>query len=431
MFMKTLLVLLALLLFSLPSFGQSSERPEGIVIPVATLGDVTETRRQIIQNTLIESLSSYYRLVPQDKLEEVQEKIFQEMDYEQCTEDQCIMMIQEALQVENLFVLQVIGEGQNTQMSLKWVGLDDKKVKTDVCKGCDTFELNERVEGLVKKLESVIPRGFVVAKRDDDEELRKQREEKLRKQREAEEKRKREDELRKQQEERRKKREKELSRQKQEEEGEIQRIMNSLYENRKFNLLGMYVSSVIYVKNEPKKVSRYISYLSYDGFGIGLNYYLLDNYHLSTNISVGYLTRIVKTTPDNSTSYSYLEIENETDPSSVDFFDMSGENTFFNISFNRNWLYKKWNFWVGGGLYSESGSGTIITTNEIITTSFSSSGPLFSGGFDYNFENGINIFMNMIGGLYSSPITQEVNKKDYETDVNSSMKYNFGLGYNL
>ena len=377
--MKILFVILSLLLFSLPSFGQSSERPEGIVIPVATLGDVTETRRQIIQNTLIESLSSYYRLVPQDKLEEVQEKIFQEMDYEQCTEDQCIMMIQEALQVENLFVLQVIGEGQNTQMSLKWVGLDDKKVKTDVCKGCDTFELNERVEGLVKNLESVIPRGFVVAKRDDDEELRKQREEKLRKQREAEEKRKREDELRKQQEERRKKREKELSRQKQEEEGETQRIMNSLYENRTFNLLGMYVSSVISVRDKPKKVSRYISYLSYDGFGIGLNYYLLDNYHLSTNISVGYLTRIVKTTPDNSTSYSYLEIENETDPSSVDFFDMSGENTFFNISFNRNWLYKKWNFWVGGGLYSESGSGTIITTNEIITTSFSSSGPLFSG----------------------------------------------------
>ena len=171
--------------------------------------------------------------------------------------------------------------------------------------------------------------------------------------------------------------------------------------------------------------------MSYDGFGIGLNYYLLDNYHLSTNISVGYLTRIVKTTPDNSTSYSYLEIENETDPSSVNFFDMSGENTFFNISFNRNWLYKKWNFWVGGGLYSESGSGTIITTNEIITTSFSSSGPLFSGGFDYNFENGINIFMNMIAGLYSSPITQEVNKEVYETDVNSSMKYNFGLGYNL
>ena len=145
--MKTLLVLLPFLLFSLPSFGQSQERPEGIVIPVSGIGNVSETRKLILQNTLIESLSQYYRLVPQDKFEEVQEKVFQELDYEQCTEDQCIVMIQDILQVENLFVLQVIGEGQDTQLSLKWVGLDDKRVKTEVCKGCDTFELNERVEG--------------------------------------------------------------------------------------------------------------------------------------------------------------------------------------------------------------------------------------------------------------------------------------------
>ena len=178
--------LIFLLLFPFPSFGQSSERPEGIVIPVSILGNVSETRRQILQNTLIESLSQYYRLVPQDKFEEVQEKVFQELEYEECTEDQCIVMIQEMLQVENLFVLQVIGESQDTQMSLKWVGLDDKRVKTDVCLGCGTFELNERVEGLVRNLESEIPKGVVTVSRDDEEELRKQREEELRRQREEE-----------------------------------------------------------------------------------------------------------------------------------------------------------------------------------------------------------------------------------------------------
>ena len=75
--MRLYFFLLSFLFFSIPSFAQSSERPEGIVIPVATLGDVSETRRQILQNTLIESLSSYYRLVPQDKFEEVQEKVFE------------------------------------------------------------------------------------------------------------------------------------------------------------------------------------------------------------------------------------------------------------------------------------------------------------------------------------------------------------------
>ena len=150
--MRILFLFLLSVFLQVTAYSQSSERPEGIVLPVATLGDVTETRRQILQNTLIESLSSYYRLVPQDKLEEVQEKIFQEMDYDECTEDQCIVMIQEALQVENLFVLQVIGEGDDTQLSLKWVGLDDKKVKTDYCEDCGTKELNDRVEGLVRYL---------------------------------------------------------------------------------------------------------------------------------------------------------------------------------------------------------------------------------------------------------------------------------------
>ena len=194
-------ILFILLLLFLPSFGQSFERPEGIVIPVSAIGDVSETRKLILQNTLIESLSSLYRLVPQDKFEEVQEKVFQEMNYEECTEDQCIVMIQEALQVENLFVLQVIGEGSDTQLSLKWVGLDDKKVKTDYCENCSTKELNEKIKGLVSELKRVIPNGSILISENDEEELRKQREEEVSKQREEELSKQREEELRKQREE--------------------------------------------------------------------------------------------------------------------------------------------------------------------------------------------------------------------------------------
>ena len=49
--MKILFFLILFLIkFAVPVFGQITERPEGIVIPVATLGDVSETRRQILQN---------------------------------------------------------------------------------------------------------------------------------------------------------------------------------------------------------------------------------------------------------------------------------------------------------------------------------------------------------------------------------------------
>ena len=99
-----------------------------------------DTRKLILQNTLIESLSEYFRLVPQDKFEEVQEKVVKELVYEECTEDQCILMIQEALQVENVFNLLVIGEGSDTQLSLSWRNLEEKKKVNDVCMECGTFE---------------------------------------------------------------------------------------------------------------------------------------------------------------------------------------------------------------------------------------------------------------------------------------------------
>ena len=96
-----LLILLSiLLLFTSPLFGQS-QRPETIIIPVSSMGDVSDTRKQILQNTLENELKTHFRLVPQQRFEEVQEKVFEELEYQECTEDQCIMMIQEMLQYIN------------------------------------------------------------------------------------------------------------------------------------------------------------------------------------------------------------------------------------------------------------------------------------------------------------------------------------------
>ena len=80
------------------------------------------------------------------------EQVFEELEYEECIEDTCIMRVQELLQVENVFHLQVIGEGKDSQRNLKWVTLDEKKNETDVCLGCGTFQLNDKIRGLVQKL---------------------------------------------------------------------------------------------------------------------------------------------------------------------------------------------------------------------------------------------------------------------------------------
>ncbi len=165
--MRHILIIFSIFLLSSPLFGQS-ERPESIVIPVSSVGDVSDTRKIILQNTLEDELKTYFRLVPQDRYEEVQEKVFEELEYQECTEDQCIMMIQEMLQVENVFHLQVIGEGSDTQLSLGWRTMDEKKKETDICLKCGTFQLNDKVRGLVQKLvggKKVVEKPVVVVER--------------------------------------------------------------------------------------------------------------------------------------------------------------------------------------------------------------------------------------------------------------------------
>ena len=56
------------------------------------------------------------------------------------------------LQVENVFNLEVIGEGKITQMSISWRTLDQNQKETDVCFDCGTFELNGKIKVLIQNL---------------------------------------------------------------------------------------------------------------------------------------------------------------------------------------------------------------------------------------------------------------------------------------
>ena len=142
---------ISLLLLSSPVIGQS-ERPETIIVPVSGIGDVSNTRKLILENTLTDELKKHLKIVPQEKYEQVLEQVFEELEYEECSEDTCIMRVQEMLQVENVFNLQIIGEGKDSQLNLKWITLDEMRNETDVCLGCGTFQLNDKVRGLVEKL---------------------------------------------------------------------------------------------------------------------------------------------------------------------------------------------------------------------------------------------------------------------------------------
>ena len=118
--MKHLLItLISILLLSSPLFGQSG-KPQTIIIPTGSLGEMSEARIKILEKTLESKLDDYFAIVPKELFEEAQEQAFEELDYDECTEDQCIMKIKELLQVENAFKMDLIIDEGDTQISITW-----------------------------------------------------------------------------------------------------------------------------------------------------------------------------------------------------------------------------------------------------------------------------------------------------------------------
>ena len=135
-----------------PKVISQSEKPQTIIIPTGSLGEMSEARIKILEKTLESKLDDHFAIVPKELFEEAQEQAFQEMDSDECTEDQCILMIKEILQIENAFKMDLISEDGDTQISITWNDQEQKRVEEDYCEGCKTKELRLMIGGLVEKL---------------------------------------------------------------------------------------------------------------------------------------------------------------------------------------------------------------------------------------------------------------------------------------
>ena len=136
--MKHLLIILSFLLLSSPVIGQSG-KPLGVVLPPTVMGNVSNSRKQILLNTLDEEVSKYFDVSPS-------------------TNDGSGKLPV----VSDVFQLQIIEEDGDTQLSLRWTSGDNRRVETQYCEGCKTFKLNGKLEELVKKLVGV--EGVVLVK---------------------------------------------------------------------------------------------------------------------------------------------------------------------------------------------------------------------------------------------------------------------------
>ena len=131
----------------------AQEKQKACLAPMGALGDISEMQKQIIFNSLQESLSTQYVLASQKAFEAAQTQAFDELEYDECTEDQCFALIQQILQVDNLFLFNMTREGNFTQLSLTRVDLDSQRiVRTSSCVECNIEQLNNKVNELVLKI---------------------------------------------------------------------------------------------------------------------------------------------------------------------------------------------------------------------------------------------------------------------------------------
>ena len=135
------------------SAAHAQEKVMEAFTPMGTLGESTEMGKQIICNSLQESLSTHYALASHKDFETALTQVFERLDYDECTEDQCFALIQQIIQADNLFFLNMTREGSFTQHSLTRIDLDSQRlVRTAFCQNCSIGELNIMVEELWMKL---------------------------------------------------------------------------------------------------------------------------------------------------------------------------------------------------------------------------------------------------------------------------------------
>ena len=102
--MRHLLIILSFLLLSFPVIGQS--KPLGVVLPPTVMGNVSNSRKQILLNTLDEEDTKYFDVSPPTNVGSGDLPV-----------------------VSDVFQLQIVEEDGDTQLSVRWMSGNERKIK--------------------------------------------------------------------------------------------------------------------------------------------------------------------------------------------------------------------------------------------------------------------------------------------------------------
>ena len=143
-------ILLFTLLFPLISFPE--EKPRAIVRQISLDGKVSKKKLKILTNKLYDSLGKYFQLVPKDELIKVRKEVLNELGKDDCDSIKCLSKIQNKFGVENVFLLELIEDEGDIELTVKWKDTKGEQVESEYCEGCKTKELRKTVGELVESL---------------------------------------------------------------------------------------------------------------------------------------------------------------------------------------------------------------------------------------------------------------------------------------
>ena len=151
--MRLLLTTVLFILLMINSLFSQSERPNSVVTPISSIGELSENRKLILQNTLTDELKEHFKFVKLNKVfSDPFGLIEEEINLENCYNDICMKRVQNIFHVENVFHLQLIEVVDGTQMNLKWMNLEEKRNEEEFCEVCGIQEMRKIVVSLVNNL---------------------------------------------------------------------------------------------------------------------------------------------------------------------------------------------------------------------------------------------------------------------------------------
>ena len=159
--MKNLLPGLTWLFLALPL--QAQIKPTAMLLPIYFVDLDKKGLQGSLNNHVQTELSAYYELKSEKEIEQARDAAIDKLSSENCTEDACVKVMGEMLDVEYTFSLEVIDTGEGWDLTAVRQDLDGvSSRRNELCKNCSLSKARKSLSGMLTALrpgEMLIQRG--------------------------------------------------------------------------------------------------------------------------------------------------------------------------------------------------------------------------------------------------------------------------------